>query len=257
VAPDDPELLRTIATADADAGEAVAARCQACHTFERGGAAGVGPNLFDIVGANIARSAGFNYSAAFRILGTEGATWTYTLLDDFLRSPALAILGNRMGFAGVADDDDRADLIAFLRRLSNDPMPLPGFRGESAVEAAAPPLPAGFNPLEFTRGQAEVGRDAYVNLGCAACHGVTLTGTADGPALVGDAFAAAWFGGTVYALFDRLRSTMPPNNPAGLDDPRYAELLAYILEQNGYVVRGRPLRTDPAVLEITRFIQPD
>jgi cytochrome c len=121
----------------------------------------------------------------------------------------VAILSNRMGFAGIADDDDRADLIAFLRRLSDNPVPLPGARGEAAAEVVEPVLAPGLNPLEFTRGQTEVGRDAYANLGCAACHGVTLTGTTDGPALVGDAFAAAWFGGTVYSLFDRLRSTMP------------------------------------------------
>jgi hypothetical protein len=120
------------------------------------------------------------------------------------------------------------------------------------VEPAPPP---GLRAVEFTRGQVEVGQVAYVDLGCAACHGPSLAGTENGPALAGPTFAERWFGGPVLALYELVQSQKPMDNPGGLDPRRYMELLAYILHENGFETGPRPLRADATVLAEFGFIR--
>lgn len=113
-----------LASADVDAGRQAAQRlCASCHTFTQGGANGVGPNLWGIVGANHARVAGFNYSAANRALADK--PWDYEALNAFLARPSTAMPGTRMAFAGIAQAQQRANVIAFLRSLDTNPKPLP------------------------------------------------------------------------------------------------------------------------------------
>jgi cytochrome c len=111
-----------LADADAEKGKKVARKCAACHSFEKGGPNKVGPNLWNIVGADKAHAEGYSYSGAFK--GLEG-TWDYAALDNFLRDPRGTVKGTKMSFAGVAKADDRADLIAYMRTLSENPKPLP------------------------------------------------------------------------------------------------------------------------------------
>jgi cytochrome c len=113
-----------LAAANADNGRALAGRlCASCHNFAQGGPNGVGPNLYGIVGANHARVAGFNYSAANRALADK--PWDYEALNAFIARPATAMPGTRMAFAGLGNAAQRADLIAFLRSLDPNPKPLP------------------------------------------------------------------------------------------------------------------------------------
>lgn len=113
-----------LAAANADNGRALAGRlCASCHNFAQGGANGVGPNLWGIVGAPHARVAGFNYSAANRALADK--PWDYEALNAFLQRPATAMPGTRMAFAGINSAQQRADVIAFLRSLDTSPKPLP------------------------------------------------------------------------------------------------------------------------------------
>ena len=100
----------------------VARRCAACHTFEQGGANGVGPNLWGVVGADIATHAGFSYSAALQALEGE---WTYEALNHFIESPASYAPGTAMSFRGLSDEAQRFDLIAYLHSLSDNPLPFP------------------------------------------------------------------------------------------------------------------------------------
>jgi cytochrome c len=112
-----------LANASADAGAKVFARCAACHTTTEGGANKVGPNLWDVVGADIGgHIPTFNYSTA---LTGKGGQWTYESLDHFLASPKDFAPGTRMTFAGVKRAQERADLLAYLRGLSPQPKPLP------------------------------------------------------------------------------------------------------------------------------------
>lgn len=115
-----------IADADVASGENVFKKCAACHTTENGGANKVGPNLWDIVNRPVASHEGFSYSAAMREFAQDGSVvWDYEHLSQFLLSPRKAVPGTAMGFAGLPKIDDRADIIAYLRTLSDNPAPLP------------------------------------------------------------------------------------------------------------------------------------
>lgn len=111
-----------LAKADAEAGKAVTKNCTSCHSFDKGGKNGVGPNLWDVIGNKQAHIAGFGYSPA---LQAAGGTWDYDKMNAFLANPKAAVPGTRMAFAGLRRADDRANLIAYLRTLSDSPKPLP------------------------------------------------------------------------------------------------------------------------------------
>lgn len=109
---------------DAGKGESVAKKCVACHSFEQGGANKVGPNLWDVVGRKPASVAGFNYSAALKAFAEEH-NWDFAQLSGFLENPKAHVPGTSMGFAGVKKADQRGDLLAYLRSLSDSPAPVP------------------------------------------------------------------------------------------------------------------------------------
>ena len=113
-----------LAKADAVAGEAVFKKCGACHSGDKGGANKVGPNLWAIVGRPMASHEGFNYSAGIKEFGT-GKNWDYEALAAFFAKPKAYIKGTAMGFAGISKAEDRANLLAYLRTLSDSPVPLP------------------------------------------------------------------------------------------------------------------------------------
>lgn len=121
-----PDIGPLLASADVASGEKVFKKCAACHTVEEGGANKVGPALWNIVNAPSGAVEGFGYSSALTAhSGTEGSEWNYENLNKFLLKPKAFIKGTAMGFAGIKKEQDRADIIAYLRTLSNDPAPLP------------------------------------------------------------------------------------------------------------------------------------
>ena len=105
------------AMADKRNGARQAQICRACHSLEQGGANQVGPGLYGMFGKPAGRVDGFNYSEAL-----ESATfvWTPRALDAWLAQPARFLPGNRMAFAGVMNEDDRNDLIAYLLDVTGD-----------------------------------------------------------------------------------------------------------------------------------------
>jgi len=113
-----------LASADLTAGEKVAKKCAACHTFNDGGANKVGPALYNVVERPIAGLDGFSYSSALKSYA-EGKNWSYEELNAFLWKPKKTVKGTSMGFGGIKKVEARAALIAYLRSLSGSPAPLP------------------------------------------------------------------------------------------------------------------------------------
>src|SRR4029079_1992276 len=88
-------------------------------------------------------------------------------------------------------------------------------------------------PPQFTAAQVTAGKTAY-NASCAGCHGSTINNATFGTPRAGDYVKNAWFGRTVGALYDRAHKTMPPAAPGSLPADTYANIVAYILELNGF-----------------------
>jgi cytochrome c len=130
-------IATLLASADATKGANAFKKCVACHTGDKGGANKVGPNLFDLVNRPIASHEGFSYSAAMKDFSQGGSVkWDFEHLNHFLEGPKKYIAGTSMGFAGVKKEAERADLIAYLRSLSDNPAPLP--EAPAAPAEAAP-----------------------------------------------------------------------------------------------------------------------
>lgn len=116
-APETPAPAATPATETAASeptaamGEQVFKRCVACHTIDKGGRNGIGPNLHAIVGRAVASYPGFSYSDAMK---AKGGVWDDAALDTYLNSPMKTVPGTRMAFAGVFDAADRKALILYL-----------------------------------------------------------------------------------------------------------------------------------------------
>lgn len=117
------DVAPLLKTASAENGRAAFAPCRACHTVEKDGKPLVGPNLWGVLGKDIASNAGFpRYSAALK--GQKGP-WTFEKLAAYLNDPRTSIPGNQMAFAGVKSNADLADLLLYLRSLSDSPVALP------------------------------------------------------------------------------------------------------------------------------------
>lgn len=126
-----PSFAMLLADADPGKGERIFRRCVSCHTIEDGGDNKIGPNLFNIVGNHSAHKGDFAYSDA---MANANLTWTYENLNEYITSPANFVPGNKMAFAGIRRDDQRADLIAYLAQNSPDAPPPPQPEAADAAE---------------------------------------------------------------------------------------------------------------------------
>lgn len=112
-----------LASADVEKGAKLFKKCGACHDGSKGGPNKVGPNLWNVVNRPKGSHESFGgYSSAMKSFGGE---WSYEELNHFLFKPKAYIDGTAMTFAGFKKDKDRANIIAYLRTLSDNPAPLP------------------------------------------------------------------------------------------------------------------------------------
>jgi len=118
-----PDLAVLLAAADPAAGKNAIRRCTACHSLNEGAKHRSGPNLWDLIGRPVASAAGYNFSPALK--GRSGEIWSYDNLDAFLANPKAWEPGTKMNFAGLRRPGQRAELIAYLRSLSDNPAALP------------------------------------------------------------------------------------------------------------------------------------
>ena len=107
---------------DTAAGQKVAKKCTTCHDLTKDGRDKVGPNLWGVLGSPVAARQGYSYSDA---LADLGGAWGYSELDAFLTKPKSFAPGTKMSFGGLKKAKDRANIIAFLRSLSDSPAALP------------------------------------------------------------------------------------------------------------------------------------
>jgi len=116
------DALALLATADLARGAKLFKKCAGCHNAVDGGKNKVGPNLWGILGSNKTAVSGFKYSDALK---DKGGNWSFAELDAFLASPKTFAPGTKMSFRGFNKPEDRAAVLAFLRTLSSNPVPLP------------------------------------------------------------------------------------------------------------------------------------
>jgi cytochrome c len=172
-------LAALMANGSVEEGQTVAKKCQACHSFEQGGPNKIGPDLWGVLGSDIASHEGFSYSEA---LSSKEGSWNYDELNAFITSPKAWAPGTKMTFAGLSKPQDRANVILYLRSLSDSPEPLPEVPAEepaattqaAATEGAAPAAAEGGEPpaasLPALLASASAERGQKASRACQACH---------------------------------------------------------------------------------------
>jgi cytochrome c len=133
-------IEQALASADPRRGQQATKVCQTCHTFEKGGPNKIGPNLWEVVGRKKGTEGGFAYSDAIK---SKGGEWNVDDLNKFLTSPRAFAPGTKMSFAGLQRENQRADVIAYLNSLADNPKPLPTAAAPAGKEQGQTPAPGG------------------------------------------------------------------------------------------------------------------
>jgi cytochrome c len=146
-----PDWNAVLTPANVAAGEAVSAKCAACHKLDASDANATGPGLWDVVGRKPAAHPAYNYSGAMKDFATKTPIWDYDALYTFLKAPGKDVPGTNMTFVGLKKPEDRIAVIAYLHSLGSK-LPVPPPRpaaaaapaaGAPAADAAAPAAPGG------------------------------------------------------------------------------------------------------------------
>ena len=116
------QIYMFLTSASFEKGEKLFKKCSACHSYQKGSANKVGPNLWNIINRPKASVQGFTYSKA---LAEFSGNWGYEELSQFLYKPKEYIQGTKMNFSGLKKVQDRADLLLFLREQADIPAEIP------------------------------------------------------------------------------------------------------------------------------------
>ena len=116
------DIAALLALGDLETGAKVWKKCSACHVVEKGGANKIGPALYGVLGRKVAAIDDYKYSKALTDYNKE---WTFQEMNGYLKKPQTWIKGTKMSFAGLRKEKDRASVILFLNKYSDNPLPLP------------------------------------------------------------------------------------------------------------------------------------
>lgn len=216
-------VLCTAATADQFgdpvAGETVYNKqCKSCHQVGEGAKHRIGPLLNGIFGSQAASYDGFRYSKALTKVGAGGLEWHADTLDAFLENPRAMARGTRMSFKGLESEDDRLNVIAYLRTFSDDPANIP--EADPTATATDHDLDPAILAL---KGDPEYGE--YLSSDCTTCH--QASGADDGiPSIV--LWPEEDFVIAMHAYKNKVRPNPVMQMMAGrLNDEEIAALAAY------------------------------
>ena len=116
------DISALLAMGDVAHGEKVYKKCKACHSIKQGGGNKIGPALWNVIFRPVGSITDYKYSKALSSYGNE---WTWEEMNGFLIKPSKWIPNNKMGFAGLKSEKDRASVILYLNQNSDNPKPLP------------------------------------------------------------------------------------------------------------------------------------
>ena len=116
------DISALLALGDVAHGEKVFKKCKACHSIKQGGGNKIGPKLWNVMFRPVGAITEYKYSKA---LSSYGKEWSWEEMNGFLIKPSSWIKGNKMGFAGLKSEKDRASVILYLNQNSESPKPLP------------------------------------------------------------------------------------------------------------------------------------
>tara|TARA_B100000674_G_C37395080_1_gene713656 strand:- start:51 stop:590 length:540 start_codon:yes stop_codon:yes gene_type:complete len=116
------DIAALLALGDLAHGEKVFKKCAACHLVNKGGENKIGPALYGVIGRKVASKDDYKYSKA---MAAYDKNWTFEEMNGYLRKPQSYIKGTKMAFAGLRKDKDRASVILYLNKNSDNPLPLP------------------------------------------------------------------------------------------------------------------------------------
>jgi len=136
-----PDWNAVLTPANVAAGEAVSAKCAACHKLDASDANATGPGLWDVVGRKPAAHPAYNYSGAMKDFAAKTPIWDYDALYTFLKAPGKDVPGTNMTFVGLKKPEDRIAVIAYLHSLGSK-LPVPPPRPAAAAAAPAAGAPA-------------------------------------------------------------------------------------------------------------------
>jgi mono/diheme cytochrome c family protein len=154
----------------------------------------------------------------------------------------------------LVSDEIKADILAYIMSVNGMPTGNDELKADvSALEGIKVAKKTTWDGV-FTAAQAERGKQNFLVGRCGGCHKLDLTGDR-GPALKGEDFLAHWENGSVVTLFDKIRETMPPNSPNETTDDAKIDIVAYLLQQNGYPAGKAELRAESDSLGIIDLVR--
>ena len=158
------------------------------------------------------------------------------------------------GGPGTLNEDTKLDILTYILQQNGFPTGPGELKKDLGLLSDIRMAKKGIWDGVFTSAQASRGKSALSQNGCNGCHGPELAGDR-GPSLKGDRFITAWENGSVNKLFTKIRDTMPPLNAEQVSPATKADIIAYLLEVNGFPAGTSELPAEPAALDSVQIVR--